>query len=653
MTATPTGLPSDTYATPSVDCDATIDAVAASVRDVETNLLARFVDVELASQGVSRVSCTLADAPTEWRQLVPMASTWRYLDSGVDPGPSWMDPGFDDGAWKVGTSMFGWGDDAATFLGNHSDDEAPTVTWYRTTFSVTGAASIGELGIQIARDDGAAVYLNGVEVLRDNLPEGALTGSTQALEVVSGGDEEQLLRAPIDSGPLVEGTNTLAVSLHQSGNSEDATMEVRLIGRFPMPMVDEVITAAAKSLGSETTVHLAGLLPDATYSCEASSTCGGATVPFDVTTVALGPEFPRIARHPTSDAPSWGTWTLLNHQRPCAGDYQSRFLILDPDGQIRWIYEPPGMTGGSTIDLESAWLGNGRILWGGGDVPEGAPQIIRLDHVVDHVTAWPGADGDYHHDVAWVDGDIVGLLKVDNTDGSSVWDGISIVKHNPDSQTLTWRWDSQDAFDRGEMPDLDGDSDHLDDPWHANGMEWVDDAWGTGVYLSLLYREEVIRVDVDTGSVSWVLGRGGDFTLVDAAGTPLSEDLWWTGIHAVNESDGIVSVYDNGPNPSHVIGVRLDKDAMTAELVWHWTEFGWYEPIWGDADLLPNGNMFVNMAHTECNGGNAFHPGSLVDVDKDTLLPVWRLDMLDYDDSSYRSERIEACEMFGNSRWCP
>ena len=34
--------------------------------------------------------------------LVPFGDTWSYLDTGVDPGATWTEAGFDDGAWLVG-----------------------------------------------------------------------------------------------------------------------------------------------------------------------------------------------------------------------------------------------------------------------------------------------------------------------------------------------------------------------------------------------------------------------------------------------------------------------------------------------------------------------------------------------------------------------
>ena len=45
-------------------------------------------------------------------------------------------------------------------------------------FTVTDPNAGQLLGLQLKRDDGAAVYLNGTEIARSNLPAGTLTAST-------------------------------------------------------------------------------------------------------------------------------------------------------------------------------------------------------------------------------------------------------------------------------------------------------------------------------------------------------------------------------------------------------------------------------------------------------------------------------------------
>ena len=73
------------------------------------------------------------------------------------------------------------------------------------------------------------VYLNGVEVARDNLPDGALTDATFAS--ASAASETAYGEFDIDVTALVAGTNTLAVELHQATiDSSDLGFDVTVTG---------------------------------------------------------------------------------------------------------------------------------------------------------------------------------------------------------------------------------------------------------------------------------------------------------------------------------------------------------------------------------------------------------------------------------------
>ncbi len=63
-------------------------------------------------------------------------------------------------------------------------------------------------------DDGCAIYINGVEVDRINLPGGVLSTTTFANGT---GDENNYLARPLSlGGVLVAGSNTIAIEVHQA-----------------------------------------------------------------------------------------------------------------------------------------------------------------------------------------------------------------------------------------------------------------------------------------------------------------------------------------------------------------------------------------------------------------------------------------------------
>jgi hypothetical protein len=84
------------------------------------------------------------------------------------------------------------------------------------------------------RDDGAVVYINGVEALRNNMPGGDITYRTWASGSgvpVGGTDESTFNMYDIDPDLLVEGTNVIAVEIHQvSATSSDISFDLELVG---------------------------------------------------------------------------------------------------------------------------------------------------------------------------------------------------------------------------------------------------------------------------------------------------------------------------------------------------------------------------------------------------------------------------------------
>jgi tartrate-resistant acid phosphatase type 5 len=159
--------------------------------------------------------------------LLPRGSHWRYRDSGVSPGPHWMQAGFDDSAWPIGRAELGYGEnDQATEI----DDGGPTA-WFRATFTVADVAAIRWLSLRMLRDDGVIVYLNGTEALRWNVPGGGVTPATLASFNVARADEDVYERTSLDPRLLVEGLNSIAVQVHQAkpaGN--DLSFDLELAG---------------------------------------------------------------------------------------------------------------------------------------------------------------------------------------------------------------------------------------------------------------------------------------------------------------------------------------------------------------------------------------------------------------------------------------
>jgi len=166
--------------------------------------------------------------------LLPMGSSWRYFDSGGSPGRGWQTPNFDDSAWPQGPAELGYGDgDESTLLsfGPNAQDKYPSA-FFRTSFSVTDPSLFTRLALHALRDDGIVVYLNGREVYRNNLPQGAIAADQLAGLTVAQAEETRFLESFIQPKLLRMGNNTLAVEIHQAApTSSDLSFDLELLGR--------------------------------------------------------------------------------------------------------------------------------------------------------------------------------------------------------------------------------------------------------------------------------------------------------------------------------------------------------------------------------------------------------------------------------------
>jgi hypothetical protein len=163
---------------------------------------------------------------------LPEGSTYKYWDMGVLPGPNWTTPGFVDAAWASGPAPLGYGDPhIVTTVGYGASAQAKYITtWFRTSFEVKGPVSAAK--VEILRDDGAVAYINGTEVARSNMPAGAISANTLASGISP--DETSFFSFPVDPAILVEGSNVLAVEVHQAAaNSSDLGFDARVTIEVP------------------------------------------------------------------------------------------------------------------------------------------------------------------------------------------------------------------------------------------------------------------------------------------------------------------------------------------------------------------------------------------------------------------------------------
>ncbi|MDB6034956.1 MAG: hypothetical protein JWM16_5294, partial [Verrucomicrobiales bacterium] len=172
-------------------------------------------------------------SPPVGTQLISFGDVWKYMDDGSNQGTNWSKRIFDDRAWMAGPSQLGYGGDGEiTTLSYGTNINARYITaYFRKAFVVSNPSTFSGLLLRLIRDDGAVVYLNGVEVLRNNLQPGQVSWNSLAPLTINPPDESTPVETNLSSSLLLVGTNVVAVEMHQSSiTSSDASFDLALIG---------------------------------------------------------------------------------------------------------------------------------------------------------------------------------------------------------------------------------------------------------------------------------------------------------------------------------------------------------------------------------------------------------------------------------------
>ncbi|NLF41022.1 DUF2271 domain-containing protein [bacterium] len=225
--------------------------------------------------------------------VVAAQGEWRYNDQGLDlHGAPWTLADYYDGTWSGGTAPLGYGGDGeATVLSYGPDANAKYPTYYfRKAF--TAAQTPMGLTLHVRRDDGVIVYLNGIEIARDNMPGGSAYG-TYASATVGGADETTYFAFTVADPSLVKpGVNILAAEVHQADPaSSDMGFDARLVAIEP-----EVQAARDVALVS--------------FSSEASAFAGdNAVLRIEVANKGAGIESVEVTVNDTTESRAIGTVT--------------------------------------------------------------------------------------------------------------------------------------------------------------------------------------------------------------------------------------------------------------------------------------------------------------------------------------------------------
>jgi hypothetical protein len=200
----------------------------------------------------SAVRCvSVAPSSGALMDIVPFGSTWSYSDTGTNLGMAWRAGGrngFDDTAWPSGPGPLGYGHGNEATRVDYGPDfhHKYITTYFRHSFGPIPNAQ--SLILRVLRDDGVAVYLNGFEVLRDNL-SGSAAYDTLAADEISGAAEDVLVSRSTSPVNLGMWYNVLAAEVHQAApDGEDLAFDLDLGAVMYPPATVTLVTPAPNSV---------------------------------------------------------------------------------------------------------------------------------------------------------------------------------------------------------------------------------------------------------------------------------------------------------------------------------------------------------------------------------------------------------------------
>ncbi|MBK1896344.1 alkaline phosphatase PhoX [Chryseobacterium paridis] len=151
-------------------------------------------------------------------------ASWRYKDNNQAQVDQWKDTNFDITSWSTGNGPLGYGDPVTTTI-----NTGLTAAYFAKDFTVNLADLSDTMELGVMRDDGIVVYLNGVEVVRDNMPTGTIAFNTPSVTTIDGAAESVYNLFSIPKSKFVNGSNRISIELHnRTGQSSDLRIDAYL-----------------------------------------------------------------------------------------------------------------------------------------------------------------------------------------------------------------------------------------------------------------------------------------------------------------------------------------------------------------------------------------------------------------------------------------
>ncbi|AMB57552.1 fibrinogen-like YCDxxxxGGGW domain-containing protein [Microterricola viridarii] len=278
-----------------------------------------------ASTPAATVGTTTPADPTN-PVLVAGGSTWSYSFGATAPASGWQANDFDASAWSTGAAPIGWGQ---ALLGTTLSTAAPQplTAYYRKSFDVVDATKVASVKLTTRADDGIVVYVNGKEVLRNNIAAGPVTSTTYALTSVTAANAlANPVTVTIPGSAFSTGKNVIAAEVHSNyKTTPSASFELAAQATFgTQPPVDPPVDPVDPGSVAPGTVVIA---PASSWSYSYPASAPDAAwkdAGFDATGWSTG------AAPIGWGQPVLGTVLTPVAPQPLTSYYRSSFTVADP-----------------------------------------------------------------------------------------------------------------------------------------------------------------------------------------------------------------------------------------------------------------------------------------------------------------------------------
>ncbi len=214
--------------------------------------------------------------------LFAFDNTWRYDQSGTDLGTAWKEIVYNDGAWPSGRGVLGFEtssntlvflrsiappDGTNTILSLTNDTLAgiggTNITFYfRTTVNVPLNPAGATMRMSAYIDDGAIIYVNGIEQLRFNQTNGPGYTNLANAALAEPNPAPQTTFIVSNLGGFVSGANVIAVEVHQDSRASsdvDFGMQLEaLVTSFTGPITGPRLNISRNPTTGQVTISWSG-----------------------------------------------------------------------------------------------------------------------------------------------------------------------------------------------------------------------------------------------------------------------------------------------------------------------------------------------------------------------------------------------------------